>query len=427
MIAKTPVKERPIEVPAVELPEKLHEDRAPTYARPAAPRPGVTLIAVLALLLVCGVGVLFLAGWLPRQRRVAALAAGAEAAASAPQRVGVVKPRRGEATSPVVLPGTIEALQETDIHARISGYLKKWYADIGDDVAEGQLLAEIETPELDQEIGQATATLTQLQAKLVSAKAAEALADSTLERYQGLVGQGAVTKQEVAEKTATRDSAHASVEVSKADIAAGEANLRRLRETKAFARVVAPFAGTVTKRNVDVGALVSVGPNASQDLFHLADSSTVRVFVDVPQSLSAGVEAGAPAEIQVREARGRSFAGKITRTARAIDPRARTLRTEVTIPNPDRALLPGTFVRVRFSVKRAEAPILIPAGALSVTADGTRVAVVGQDDRVRYQRVEIAADLGTELAIASGLDGSERVVTNPGERLREGDQVSVAP
>jgi membrane fusion protein, multidrug efflux system len=419
MIARqTPIAERPAK--PLEVPPEVH-------VRPAAPRPGVTLIAVIGLLLVCGAGVLFLSGYLPRERRIAALAADSDRLASAPIRVSVVTPRRGAASSPLDLPGTIEPRQETDIHARISGYLKKWHADIGADVTEGQLLAEIETPELDQEINQATAALAQLRAKLLAATTSAALADQTLERYEGLVGKGGVTKQEVAERKASRDTTRAGVEVANADIQAGEANLRRLKETKTFARVVAPFAGTITRRDVDLGALVSVGPNANQDLFHIVDATTVRVFVDVPQSLAAGVEAGARAEVSLREAPDRSFPATVARTARALDARSRTMKTEITVPNPDRTLLPGTFARVRFSVKRADAPLVIPASALSVTSEGTRVAVVGPDDRVRFQEVEISADLGTELAIASGLSGSERVVANPGGRLREGSTVTVLP
>jgi RND family efflux transporter MFP subunit len=191
--------------------------------------------------------------------------------------------------------------------------------------------------------------------------------------------------------------------------------------------VYAPFAGTITQRNVDVGALVTAGSASGQPLFRLADSKSVRLFVDVPQALAPGIRTDTPTELLVREYQGRSFPGKVARTSGAVDPRSRTLRTEIEIPNSSGALLPGMFARVKFALTREQAGLLIPASALVVTADGTRVAVVSDDDRVHFKKVEIASDTGTELAIASGLAADDRVVTNPGQRLIEGDHVEVAP
>ncbi|HVY62020.1 MAG TPA: efflux RND transporter periplasmic adaptor subunit, partial [Planctomycetota bacterium] len=201
-----------------------------------------------------------------------------------------------------------------------------------------------------------------------------------------------------------------------------------LTELKSFARVLAPFAGTITQRWVEVGQLVTVGTGQSQAqaLFRVAEADVVRLFVNVPQSSAPSVRAGLPAELLLREFPGRKFAGEITRTSRAIDPQTRTLLTEVRVPNADRALLPGMFARARLHVARERPALLVPAGALVVTGEGTQLALVGEGDRVHFQKVEVDVDYGTELAVGAGLEGDERVIANPGERLTEGLVVQVA-
>ena len=379
------------------------------------------------LLAACGCVALFggllLAGLLPHLRREAELRAAVEARGGPPV-VSVVKPRRAPREDQVPLPGTIEAMEETTIYARVNGYLKGWLVDIGDRVEAGALLAEIETPELDQEEKQAEAVVAQLRAKLLTTEAGVHLAQSTNARYRAAAEQGGISAQQLEESQAAVETAQAAVEAARQDIAAGEANLRRLAELTSFAAVHAPFAGTITRRSIENGGLVTAGNGTSQALFRLARVDPVRVFVHVPQMYAPAVAAGSPAELVVREYPGRAFHGEVTRSAGALDPSSRTLLTQIEVANGDRALLPGMFVKAKLSLPRGGAAFLIPASSLSVHAEGTQVAIVGPDGRAHFRKVEIVTDSGSEIAV-EGLSGEERIVVHPSERLSEGGAVKV--
>ncbi|MFT3881596.1 MAG: efflux RND transporter periplasmic adaptor subunit [Gemmatales bacterium] len=393
-------------------------------APPPTPRPRLIWLALLVLFIGAGVVGLFLLGWLPKARQEKALAAQSEKVKSSVPVVMVVHPRPSPPLSVVQLPGDVQALEETTIYPRTSGYMKKWLVDIGDEVKEGQLLAEIDAPEVDQEFRQAEATLLQLRAKLLTAQTNLKLAEVTLQRYEALPKE-AVTKQELDEFRAKTDNANSAIKVSEADIAAGEANMKRIKELQSFSKITAPFPGTITARNIELGHLVTSGNGSSQSLFQIAKTGTVRVFLNIPQMYSSGIKQGQSAELVVREMPNRKFIGKITRTARAIDPITRTLRTEVQVPNEDHALLTGSYVQVRLNVARENPPVLIPASALIFNSDGTRVALLRDDKHVHLQPVHVEGDLGADVGIATGLTTKDQVVVNPGDSLAEGAQVEV--
>ena len=391
---------------------------------PPVPRPRFLTLLLITILVAAGSVGVFLLGWIPRIRQEKVLAAQSETVKTALPQVMTAHPRPSPSLSIVQLPGDVQALEETTIYPRTSGYLKKWLVDIGDEVKEGQLLAEIDAPEVDQEFRQAEATLLQLRAKFLTAQTNFKLAQVTLQRYEALPRE-AVTKQEIDEFRAKADNAQSSIKVAEADIGAGEANLKRIKELQSFAKITAPFAGTITVRNIELGRLVTSGNGTSQSLFQIAKTGVVRVFLNIPQMYASGIKQGQSAELVVRELPGRQFVGKITRTAKAIDPTTRTLRTEIQIPNEDHALLTGSYVQVRLEVARENAPVLIPASALISNADGTKVAVLSSDNHVHLQNVRVEGDLGPDVGIAHGLTARDLIVINPGDSLAEGTLVTV--
>ncbi|HTU26128.1 MAG TPA: efflux RND transporter periplasmic adaptor subunit [Pirellulales bacterium] len=401
-----------------------HDDHDEVGAPPQVRTRFFALIGV-ALVALSGLAGLFVLGWFPHARQEADLLAEADRIASALPRVAVVHPRQSSAVLTAMLPGDVQALEETTVFPRTSGYLKRWLVDIGDEVHEGQLLAEIDTPEVNQELRQARATLGQLRAKLLTAQANLQLADTTLGRYETLLATKAVSRQEYDERRATADTNRSTVEAAKADVTAGEANVQRLVELQSFSKVYAPFAGTITARNVQLGHLVTSGNGTAQSLFRLAKTNPVRVFVNVPQMYAPGVKVGLAAELVVREMRDRKFVGRVTRTARAIDPTTRTMLTEIQVPNPDHALLTGSYVQVKMDVERENPPMLLPAGALVINAGGTSVAVIDATRHVHFQPVEVEGDFGADIGVSGGLDPAALVVANPGERLTEGGAVEI--
>jgi RND family efflux transporter MFP subunit len=406
-----------------EAPKTIDPARAPAAAPPAPPRARTLALAGLAV--AAGLGGLLTAGVAPRLRREAAFAREAERERTALPRVRVVRPRPAARTEEVALPGSIQAREEAAIYARTSGYLRRRLVDIGDGVAPGELLAEIETPEVDQELAQATATVEQLRAKLAGAETSLDLAQSSFVRHKAVFDGGASTAQELAERQAALEAAHAAVAGAKADIVAGDANLGRLRQLKSFAQVVAPFGGTITERNIEIGDLVTAGTGSGRALFRVAYTDVVRLFVHVPQAFAPAVRTGTAAAVSVREFRTRDFPGRVVRTAGALDPASRTLLTEIHVANADHVLLPGMFARARIELAREAPPLLVPAGALLVTAEGTRVVLVDGGGRVRFRRVEVEDDYGSEIGIASGLAAEDRIVLGPSERLREGAAVEI--
>lgn len=327
--------------------------------------------------------------------------------------VSVIHPAAISGESALVLPGTIEAYVQSPIYARTNGYLKAWYKDIGSRAKKGELLAEIDAPEVDQQLAQA-------RADLATAKANAQLAAITAERYQGLLKSDSVSKQEV-------DNALGDNAAKQAAVQSAEANVRRLRELESFKRVYAPFSGVVTRRNVDIGYLINAGGGGSgnREMFDLSQTDPLRVYVSVPQSESALMHRGVKACLQMSESPGRSFCGQVVRTANAIDPATRTLLTEVDVPNPTGALMPGAYAEVHFAAGSAAKRLSLPINALLFRPQGTIAAVVGDDSRVHLQRLSIGRDFGNSVEVLEGLTPDSTVVINPPDALEDGENVVV--
>ena len=338
------------------------------------------------------------------------------------------------------LPGDMQALVDSPLFARVDGYLRTRLVDYGDRVKTGQLLAEIDTPELDQQISQARATLGQsqaalkeLQADLDLSKANLNLADLTVKRWRRLANGGAVARQETDQKEADFSvgqaqvaKAQASIGTAQETVRANQANLRRLEDMKSFARIVAPFDGVVTARNVDIGTLVNSGNGgAAHELFHMAQIQVLRVFVNVPQTYVGEIRPGQTAELRVQELPGQVFSAKVTRIANALDAGSRAMITVLEVPNPRGILMPGMYTQVRFAIGRAAPAVIIPGDTLTLGRQGPRVAVVGTDHRIHYRSIQIGQDLGAELEVVSGLAAGETVVTNPSDAVRENAAVEI--
>jgi multidrug efflux system membrane fusion protein len=406
---------------------------APKPARPRVRAGRLISLGVLLLAIVAAIGLA------PRLRRQAELKAATDELSGHIATVNVVSARRAPSSSSVSLPGNIEAVQVASIFARTNGYLRKRLVDIGDRVQAGQLLAEIESPEVEQDwreagatLEQAKAALTQKRAALMQARANLELATVTLRRWKELVASGVMSPQSGDEKQSEFDARKADVDAAQADIGAAEASVgahqaavRRIEELRSFEKVTAPFAGVITARNVDVGALITSGSSSSvREIYKLAQLDVLRIYVNVPQSLVQSVQPGLTAHVSVQELPGREFTGKVARTANALDPNSRTLLTEIQLSNPNHVLLPGMYARVDFMANRHSPPLIIPATALVMRADGKNaVAIMGPDQRVHYRRVELGRDLGAEVEIVSGLKGDEPLIVNPADDLEEGSPV----
>jgi RND family efflux transporter MFP subunit len=394
------------------------------------PRPlWVILAGVLA---VAALAALLLTGLIPRHRQAKELEADAEAATGAPVQVEVAAPKRAAPVLNVALPGTLRPWQEVSIFARTSGYLKKYYVDISNSVEPGQLLAEIETPETDQELRQAEAAVLQTKAAVTKAVADRDLAKTTWERYRQLVSSNFLSQQEAAEKEAALNAAEATLQSVQANVAAAEANVRRFTELQQFQKVSAPFGGVVTGRGYDVGSLITANPTAAdtRPLFKIAANDVLRAFVNVPQSTALQIRKGMKVKVTARERAGRVFEGYVMGTTNYLDPANRSLLTQIKVPNVKEAdgsfaLLPGMFVQVSLEVNRDAPPLLIPAPALVNNSDGMRVATV-KDGLVRFRPVTLGQDFGNEVEVLEGLAGDELVIANPGERTVEGAAVVIA-
>jgi len=310
-----------------------------------------------------------------------------------------------------VLPAQLQAYVESSIYARTNGYLLRWYKDIGSRVNKGEPLADIDTPEIDQELSQARATRQQ-------AEAQTQLARISAERWLNLRKTDSVSQQEADQQT----SAYAQAQ---ANLAAAEANVRRLEQLESFKHVYAPFSGVLTRRNVDTGALISAGSNGqTRELFDLAQVDPLRVYVSVPQIDAPAVRRGLSAYIELQEFPGQKFQGKVVRTADAIDPATRTLLTEIDVPNPDGHLLPGAFARVHFAVPVETVRITIPVNALLFRPEGTQVGVVGPDRKIHLRKITIGRDFGTKIEVLSGIDPADQIVVNPADSLEDGQSVN---
>jgi len=327
------------------------------------------------------------------------------------QYVRVTQPKSGAEAQTVVLPGTLQGYVQAPIAARASGYLKKWYKDIGSRVKQGELLAEIETPEIDQQLSQAVAARQQAASSL-------ALASSTYERWEALRKRDAVSQQELDEKKSGDAQA-------KANLAAADANVERLRQLESFKRVLAPFAGVITRRNVDVGDLIDAGGGAGRALFVMAQTDPLRVYVNVPQSYAHLVKPGQQVSVTQQELRGQNFKGEIVRTAGAIDAQTRTMQVEVMLANKDGKLLPGAYVQVALPLAGTGA-LTVPTNVLLFRAEGPRVAVVGDDGKVQLRPVKIGRNFGEVLELLDGVGPQDRLVLNPPDSLNDGDPVVIS-
>ena len=324
--------------------------------------------------------------------------------------VAVVAPERGAPQEEIVLPGTIQAFTDAPIYARTNGYLRKWYVDIGAHVRAGELIAEIDTPELDQQLQAA-------RADLATAQANARLAQTTAERYRDLIKSDSVSRQDL-------DNANGSLEAREAAVESARANVKRLEQLQAFRRIEAPFAGVVTARNTDIGALIDSGSNA-KELFHVAAVNRLRVFVNVPEVYSRAARTGLAADLTLKEFPGRRFTGTLARTSSSIDVASRTLLTEIDVDNAKGELLPGSYAEVHIKLPTAAATLKLPVDALIFKTDGLQVATVDAGNRVALVTVAAGRDFGDTVEIVSGLRGDERVVANPPDSLMPGQIVRV--
>ncbi len=319
-------------------------------------------------------------------------------------------PVKGGGVRDLTLPGQVQAFNNAPIHARTSGYLKRWYVDIGAPVKAGQLLAEIDTPDLDQQVLQA-------RANLATAQANQKLSAITAKRWEGLVTQDAVSRQEADEKTGDLAARNSAVNAAQAD-------LNRLLAQQSFKRITAPFDGVVTARNTDIGQLISVGGSADAALFSVADQKKLRVYVSVPQNYSALIHHGLTAQLTVPEYPGQTFKAVVANDSQAVAANGAML-VELQLDNTDGRLKPGGYAQVAFKLPSAQAATTVPATALMYLHDTPAVAVVGGDSHVHLRPVKIQRDLGAEIEIGAGIQPGDKVVNNPPESLADGDLVRV--
>lgn len=379
--------------------------------RPAAdapPRGKLWLLLVVGALAAFVLIVGFIVARSPRLRQEEALIV--ETSGLAIPTVAVVSPAPGEPPPTLLLPAEIKPWLETPIYARASGYLKQWSVDLGDRVVAGQLLCEIETPELDQELERA-------RDELAKAEASLALAKSTAERSANLLEPGGVSREEY-------DEDQAGVALQTATVKGAQANVRRLEELRSFARLTAPFAGIITARNTDVGDLITAG--SGKELFRLAQIDKLRVFVRVPQTRALAIKPGQAAELLLPELPDRVFPAKVTRTAGAISSDSRTLLTQLELDNAGGEILAGSFAQVRFAETKGDAPLTLPSNTLLFRTEGPQVGVVHRDGKVELRSVKLGRDFGRTVEILTGVSTTDRVILNPSDSLTDGTKVRVA-
>lgn len=397
-------------------------------------RPSGTTISALLFGFLVLLVIAFLAGYLPLQRREATLRAEADARQKGLPRLAVMRVGRGTDQNVLKLPGTMQALTEAPILARADGYLKRRLADIGDRVQAGQVLADIDAPELDQQIHQAEAAIEQAhavteqaEASLEQGKANRELARITADRWKVLVERGISSQQEgdqyqaqLAAQDANVKTLEKAIQAQRGNLAAVKANLARLQEVQGYRLVKAPFDGVITLRNVDVGALVSTGNTL---LYRIAQVGTLRTYVSVPQVSVNAVRVGQAAALTVSHLPGRTFRGTVARTANALDPASRTMLVEVDVPNADGALFPGTYAEVDLSGSRPNPPLVVPATAILFRTDGAQVAVVQPDQTVHLKKITVGRDYGDRVEILQGVSEGIMIVAAPGDAAREGAKI----
>jgi RND family efflux transporter MFP subunit len=382
--------------------DPVYEDEAPKKSR-------VFLFLILFVVTLCVVGVFTLV-----QRRSQYKALANETEKLAVPTVAVVHPTAEPAQEDLVLPSTMQAYVESPIYARTNGYLKKWYHDIGARVQQGELLADIDTPEVDQQLSQARADLS-------TSLANENLSKITATRYEELIKTDGVSKQEV-------DNAAGDYAAKKATVESAQANVRRLEELESFKHIYAPFSGVITRRNIDIGNLINAGNGgAAQELFYLAQTDPIRAYVSVPEIYAPSVRAGLGAYLELAQYPGARFEGKVVRTADAIDQASRTLLTEVDVPNKSGQLLPGGYAQVHLLVKVTGERLQVPVNALLFRAEGLRAVVIDENHKTHLKPLTIGRDYGTSLEVLQGLSATDWIVLNPPDSLEEGILVNVKP
>jgi RND family efflux transporter MFP subunit len=366
--------------------------------------PVLVMVVAAALLVVFGI--------LPRIQARTALRQETQRMAVA--TVAVVQPKRSAPSQEIVLPANVQAFSDAPIYARTNGYLKRWYVDIGAHVKQGQLLAEIDTPEVTQQLRQALADLATSQANLNLSKI-------TADRFAGLLKTDSVSKQE-------SDNASGDYEAKQAALQSAQANVKRLEELQSFQKIYAPFAGVITARNTDVGALINSGSTtgSANELFHIAQPDKLRVYVSVPQIYSQAAKPGLTADLTLAEFPGRRFTGKLVRTANAIDPTSRTLLVEIAVDNPTGQLFTGSYAEVHFKLPTPTSSLILPVNTLLFRSEGLRIATVGPGQRVELKQITLGHDFGSEVEVVAGLNGNENVIVNPPDSVMDGQTVRIA-
>jgi RND family efflux transporter MFP subunit len=366
------------------------------------------LILVVALVIVAAI---VIAGVVPRLRAKAEVRT--ETDNLAVPAVNVIHPKRGSPQQEIVLPGNIQAFIDAPIYARTNGYLQSWYFDIGARVRKGQLLAIIDTPEVDQQLQQARADLSTAQANL-------RLSQITNDRYEGLKNTDSVAQQDV-------DNAHGDFAAKKATVDSAAYNVKRLEDLQSFTKVYAPFDGVITARNTDIGQLIDSGSaSPAKELFHVAATRTLRVFINVPQQYSVAAKPGLSADLTLAQFPGRKFQGKLVRTANAIDLASRTLLVEVDVDNTTGELLPGAFTEVHLKIPADIPTFILPVNTLIFRAQGLQVAAVENNNTAKLVSIALGRDFGAEVEVVSGLTGQESIIASPPDSIIDGEQVRIA-
>jgi RND family efflux transporter MFP subunit len=401
--------------------EKFTTAREATPAEARAPR-GLRVVGLCALVVAIAVVVF---GIVERRQNEVTVAQWTEAQAI--PEVAVLTPKPSPAVAPLVLPGNIQAWYEAPMYARVSGYLKMWYFDYGAHVKKGDVLAEIDTPDLDAQLAAAQAKLNSALAVVNVRKTELQFAESTYNRWRESP-TGVVSEQETESKQADYGSAKARLNAANAEVAEDQGEVDRLNALEGFKKIIAPFGGVVTARETDIGALINAGSGTSNEpeLFRMADVSKMRIFVQVPQQQSAGIAPGQEAEVHLPQYPGRTFKATVATTSDAINMEARTLLVELHVDNPDGLLQPGAYAQVVFRLPSNPDVLRIPTSALVFRKQGLQVARLGPGDKIELKSVTLGRNLGTDVEVVSGLSASDRIVDSPPDSLASGDLVHVA-
>lgn len=409
--------------PMHEAPHEVDSDHELDFELPAPPRFSGARIGMTLGAVVVVIGVAFGVTYAAKREKHASLMASTKEMTAEHLKVDVVLPKVSSSDRALALPGSIEPRAETTLYPQSNGYVKRWLVDIGDKVKKDDLLAEIDTPELDQQIQQAEAQLTQVQAQVIQAKANAGLAQADFARYKALTPTGVTSEAELDQKKAQAEVSEANVNVANAAVSSQQANIRRLHQLKSFSRVIAPFDGKITQRWAEKGSLVT--PGNGTPLFHIAAIDPARVFIQIPQDVVPSIKPDIEATVSIREYPNKEFVGKITRSSGQLDAVSRTMRTEVAVPNPNGELVPGMFANIALKLPAPHRVLEVPSTAIVSDARGVFAAVVTPENTIHITPVVIERDTGATIEVASGLREGDRVVKIASSQLIEGLSVEV--